>query len=236
MSDLEKVSSNDMNIVDIATHQPKRVDESTRAFKGMEQDEWYEIVQWLQLRMDDASKWSMTKIDVMYTDLKNYTKGDVFYAIQKLYEEGRTRAPDGGMILAKLKALDIPKVRNTTNTVPTAKTTSKHDPKCNEPGYSCLFVDSTWFSDEYGNYHFEQLCTADGTKGICEARKPAVPNEHELRTKPKKETKGNLYRTMSKMKIMNDDTKRKVWKEFEKYADGDLEEAIKEYGKQKWYE
>ena len=73
MSDLEKINpEDDMNLLDIATHQPKYVDEKTRSFKGLTQDEWYEIVQWLQLRMDDASKWTMTKIDVMYSDLKGY--------------------------------------------------------------------------------------------------------------------------------------------------------------------
>ena len=85
MSDLEKVNPNEqMDLVEIASHTPKYVDEKNRSFKTITLDEWYEIVQWLQLRMDDASKWTMTKIDVMYSDIKDYTKGDVFYAIQKI--------------------------------------------------------------------------------------------------------------------------------------------------------
>ena len=235
-NDLENIGDAQMNIVDIAQHQPKRVDEKTRSFRGMQQDEWYEIVQWLQLRMDDASKWSMTKIDVMYTDLRDYTKGDVFYAIQKLYEEGRYKAPDGGMILAKLKDLAITKVRNSRATVTDINKASGVNGKCNEPGYSCLFRDSAWFTDDYGNWHFQEMCTANGTKGVCEARQSAVPSEHELRTKPKKMTKGVLYRQMCKMKTMNDDMKKQVWKTYEKYSDGDLEEAIQELGKRDWYE
>jgi len=84
MSDLERIGDNQMDLRDLAQHQPKRVDDNQRQFRGMLLDEWYEIVQWLQLRIDDASKWSMTKIDVMYSDLKDYTKGDVFYAIQRV--------------------------------------------------------------------------------------------------------------------------------------------------------
>ncbi len=232
MSELENIGDNQMNLVDIAQHQPKYVDENTRAFKGMAIDEWYEMVQWLQLRMDDASKWNMTKIDVMYSDLKEYTKGDVFYALKSLYEEGRTKAPDGGQILAKLKSLNIPKVRNTQDVPEQTHALGL----CNEPGYSCLFVDSGWFSDDYGNWHFQAMCTANGTKGVCEARRKAVPTEHEVRTKPSKLTKGELYATMCNMKTLNDDMKKQVWKTYEKYNEGNLEEVIKQYGKRDWYE
>lgn len=236
MSDLEKIGDNQMDLRELAQHQPKRVDDNQRQFRGMLLDEWYEIVQWLQLRVDDASKWSMTKIDVMYSDLKDYTKGDVFYAIQLLYQEGRSKAPDGGRILAKLNALDIPKVRNTVGTVTKLPTNYKHKAKCNEPGYACMFLDQAWFTDDYGNWHFEQMCTANGDLGICEARQPAIPNDFELRTKPQKMTKGILYRQMCKMNTMNDNMKKQVWKQYEKYADGDLVDAIAELGKRDWYE
>ena len=160
MSDLEKVNPNEqMDLVEIATHTPKYVDEKNRSFKTITLDEWYEIVQWLQLRMDDASKWTMTKIDVMYSDIKDYTKGDVFYAIQKIYEQGRSKAPDGGMILAKLKELNIPKVRTTEKPTNSSHASGKNG-FCDTPGYNCLFVDSTWFSDDYGNWHFQSICTS----------------------------------------------------------------------------
>ena len=235
MSDLEKVNPNEqMDLVEIATHTPKYVDEKNRSFKTITLDEWYEIVQWLQLRMDDASKWTMTKIDVMYSDIKDYTKGDVFYAIQKIYEQGRSKAPDGGMILAKLKELNIPKVRPTGQ-----PTTSSHasgtNGFCDTPGYNCLFVDSTWFSDDYGNWHFQSICTAQGSKGTCEARISATPSEHDVKTKPSRLSKGELYATMCKLKILNDDMKRQVWATYEKYPEGNLEEVIKQYGKREWY-
>ena len=235
MSDLEKVNPNEqMDLVEIATHTPKYVDEKNRSFKTITLDEWYEIVQWLQLRMDDASKWTMTKIDVMYSDIKDYTKGDVFYAIQKIYEQGRSKAPDGGMILAKLKELNIPKVRPTGQ-----PTTSSHasgtNGFCDTPGYNCLFVDSTWFSDDYGNWHFQSICTAQGSKGTCEARISATPSEHDIKTKPTRLSKGELYVTMCKLKILNDDMKRQVWATYEKYPEGNLEEVIKQYGKREWY-
>ena len=235
MSDLEKVNPNEqMDLVEIASHTPKYVDEKNRSFKTITLDEWYEIVQWLQLRMDDASKWTMTKIDVMYSDIKDYTKGDVFYAIQKIYEQGRSKAPDGGMILAKLKELNIPKVRPTGQ-----PTTSSHasgtNGFCDTPGYNCLFVDSTWFSDDYGNWHFQSICTAQGSKGTCEARISATPSEHDVKTKPSRLSKGELYVTMCKLKILNDDMKRQVWATYEKYPEGNLEEVIKQYGKREWY-
>ena len=234
MSDLEKINpEDDMNLLDLASHQPKYVDEKTRSFKGITQDEWYEIVQWLQLRMDDASKWTMTKIDVMYSDLKGYTKGDVFFAVQKIYEQGRSKAPDGGMILAKLKELNIPKVRQPE--VSNSSHQSGTNGLCDTPGYSCLFVDSAWFSDDYGNWHFQSMCTANGTKGVCEARVSATPSEHEVRTQPARSNKGELYATMCKMKTLNDDMKRQVWKTYEKYPEGNLEEVIKQYGKREWY-
>lgn len=233
MSDLENIGDSQMNIQDIAQHQPKRVDEKNRSFKSITLDEWYEIVQWLQLRMDDASRWSMTKIDVMYSDIQNYTKGDVFFAIQKLYEEGRSKAPDGGMILAKLKDLNIPKVRD--GKFDTISNPTKNGGLCDTPGYSCLFVDSAWFSDDVGNWHFQSMCTANGTKGVCEARISATPSEFEVRTKPKRSTKGELYATMCKMKTLNDDMKAQVWKTYEKYPNGNLEEVLKIYGKREWY-
>jgi hypothetical protein len=236
MSDLEHIGDDQMDFRELAQHQPKRIDENTRGFKGMQQDEWYEIVQWLQLRMDDAANWSMTKIDVMYSDLKNYTKGDVFYAIQKLYEEGRHKAPDGGMILAKLKALSIPKVRSSVTNVENITNIDRNSGFCDIPGYSCSFFDSAWFSDDYGNWHFEDLCTANGPKGLCEARKKAVPNEHQIRTKPKKSTRAEMYAQLCKMKTMNEVMKKKVWKTYDKYVDGDLEEVISTYGKKDWYD
>ena len=235
MSDLEKVNPNEqMDLVEIATHTPKYVDEKNRSFKTITLDEWYEIVQWLQLRMDDASKWTMTKIDVMYSDIKDYTKGDVFYAIQKIYEQGRSKAPDGGMILAKLKELNIPKVR-TTEKPTNSSHASGTNGFCDTPGYNCLFVDSTWFSDDYGNWHFQSICTAQGSKGTCEARISATPSEHDVKTKPTRLSKGELYVTMCKLKILNDDMKRQVWATYEKYPEGNLEEVIKQYGKREWY-
>lgn len=235
MSDLEKVNPNEqMDLVEIATHTPKYVDEKNRSFKTITLDEWYEIVQWLQLRMDDASKWTMTKIDVMYSDIKDYTKGDVFYAIQKIYEQGRSKAPDGGMILAKLKELNIPKVRPTGQPT-TPSHASGTNGFCDTPGYNCLFVDSTWFSDDYGNWHFQSICTAQGSKGTCEARISATPSEHDVKTKPSRLSKGELYATMCKLKILNDDMKRQVWATYEKYPEGNLEEVIKQYGKREWY-
>ena len=235
MSDLEKVNPNEqMDLVEIATHTPKYVDEKNRSFKTITLDEWYEIVQWLQLRMDDASKWTMTKIDVMYSDIKDYTKGDVFYAIQKIYEQGRSKAPDGGMILAKLKELNIPKVRPTGQPT-TPSHASGTNGFCDTPGYNCLFVDSTWFSDDYGNWHFQSICTAQGSKGTCEARISATPSEHDIKTKPTRLSKGELYVTMCKLKILNDDMKRQVWATYEKYPEGNLEEVIKQYGKREWY-
>ena len=235
MSDLEKVNPNEqMELVDIATHTPKYVDEKNRSFKTITLDEWYEIVQWLQLRMDDASKWTMTKIDVMYSDIKDYTKGDVFYAIQKIYEQGRSKAPDGGMILAKLKELNIPKVRPTGQPTPSSHASGTNG-FCDTPGYNCLFVDSTWFSDDYGNWHFQSICTAQGSKGTCEARISATPSEHDVKTKPSRLSKGELYATMCKLKILNDDMKRQVWATYEKYPEGNLEEVIKQYGKREWY-
>ena len=79
------------------------------------------------------------------------------------------------------------------------------------------------------------MCTANGTKGVCEARVSATPSEHEVRTKPARSTKGELYATMCKMKTLNDDMKRQVWKTYEKYPEGNLEEVIKQYGKREWY-
>ena len=235
MSDLEKVNPNEqMDLVEIATHTPKYVDEKNRSFKTITLDEWYEIVQWLQLRMDDASKWTMTKIDVMYSDIKDYTKGDVFYAIQKIYEQGRSKAPDGGMILAKLKELNIPKVRTTEKPTNSSHASGKNG-FCDTPGYNCLFVDSTWFSDDYGNWHFQSICTAQGSKGTCEARISATPSEHDVKTKPTRLSKGELYVTMCKLKILNDDMKRQVWATYEKYPEGNLKEVIKQYGKREWY-
>jgi hypothetical protein len=38
------------------------------------------------------------------------------------------------------------------------------------------------------------------------------------------------------MKTMNDNMKKQVWKQYEKYADGDLVDAIAELGKRDWYE
>jgi len=226
MSDLEKINpEDDMNLLDLASHQPKYVDEKTRSFKGITQDEWYEIVQWLQLRMDDASKWTMTKIDVMYSDLKGYTKGDVFFAVQKIYEQGRSKAPDGGMILAKLKELNIPKVRNSGQTMSPNQATGV----CKQTGLSCNFNDKGWFSDDYGNWHYQAMCPE------CEARISAVPSESDIRTKPSRSTKGELYATMCKLNILNDDMKKQVWKTYDKYPEGNLEEVIKQYGKREWY-
>ena len=79
MSDLEKVNPNEqMDLVEIASHTPKYVDEKNRSFKTITLDEWYEIVQWLQLRMDDASKWTMTKIIMIVM---------VLYLNNNLYEK-----------------------------------------------------------------------------------------------------------------------------------------------------
>ncbi len=226
MSDLEKVNPNEqMDLVEIASHTPKYVDEKNRSFKTITLDEWYEIVQWLQLRMDDASKWTMTKIDVMYSDIKDYTKGDVFYAIQKIYEQGRSKAPDGGMILAKLKELNIPKVRKGGQPTSTNQTTGV----CKQTGLICDFNDTGWFSDDYGNWHFQAMCPE------CETRISATPTEFDIRTKPTRLSKGELYVTMCRLKILNDDMKKQVWKTYEKYPEGNLKEVIKQYGKREWY-
>ena len=100
MSDLTPIGNpdKDLSIEELAKYQPKRVDETKRSNKPMSKLEWYEIVQWLQLRKADAATWEEVYIESWYSDLANYTKNDVFYAVKSLYDEGRSKAPDGSIL------------------------------------------------------------------------------------------------------------------------------------------
>lgn len=233
VSDLESIDNQDYqaSLEDIAKFQPKPVDDKTRPHSAMKKSEWLEIVQWLAFRFDSASKWEQFQIDVFYSDLQDYTKADVFAAVKALYEEGRVKAPEGSLILAKLKSLNAPKIRQVTP----EQIMDSAGGKCDIAGYYCQFTDHRWSSDDYGNWHFKVACMANGDQGLCEKLKPAVPNEGDLAMKPTRETRGSLYRVLAPMKL-SIEMKAMIWKTYEKYADGDIEVALKEIGKANWYE
>lgn len=233
VSDLEPIDNQDyqQSLEDIAKFQPKPVDEKTRPHRAMLKSEWLEIVQWLAFRFDSASKWEQFQIDVFFSDLQDYTKADVFAAVQSLYEEGRVKAPEGSLILAKLKSLNAPKIRKVTP----EQIIDSSGGKCDVAGYYCQFIDTRWSSDNYGNWHFKIACMANGDDGLCEKEKPHTPTESDLRTKPTRETKGSLYRVLASMKL-SIEMKSMIWKTYKDYADGDIEQALVELGKAKWYE
>lgn len=228
MSDLTPIGNpdKDLSIEELAKYQPKRVDETKRSNKPMSKLEWYEIVQWLQLRKADAATWEEVYIESWYSDLANYTKNDVFYAVKSLYDEGRSKAPDGSMILARLKELAIPTVKIN----PTQFALQPGGMCKNYENYVCAYNDKRWVSDKYGNQHFKMACMADGDHGYCENLIDAVPDENELRMKPERPTKASLYPTMMTLNL-DLNMKKQVWKRFEHYEEGDLEGAIAEYGK-----
>ena len=232
MSDLEKFDDSHKSIEEIAYFQPKDASDNNRSLTPMRKSEWIEILEWLTFRYPDTANWSDIQRNVYYSDLCMYTKADVFHAVRSLYEEGRAKAPEGSIILGRLKSLNAPKLRVPSPT----EIISSHGGKCDQDGYVCQFSDRRWASDEYGNWHFKEACMSNGASGYCEKLRPATPDETELRQKPTRSNKGELYRTMHSMKTLNEDMKRQVWKTYEKYPDGDIEQAIKELGKASWYE
>lgn len=233
VSDLEPIDNQDyqQSLEDIAKFQPKPVDDSTRSKSAMMKSEWLEVVQWLAFRFDSASKWEQFQIDVFYSDLQESTKADVFAAVKSLYDEGRVKAPEGSLILAKLKAMNAPRIRKVTP----EQILDSAGGKCDVAGYYCQFTDTRWSSDQYGNWHFKIACMAKGDQGLCEKEKPDTPTEADLRMKPIRETKGSLYRVLAAMKL-SVGMKSQIWKTYEHYADGDIEEALVEVGKATWYE
>ena len=227
--------SANMSLEELAQHQPKPVsDDERKTLVGMSKADWYEIVQWLQLRMSDATKWDEVYIDVWYSDLKNYSKKDVFNAVRSLYEDGRVKAPEGSLIVARLKELNVPKVNKPTqSTQPFDKFSGG---ACKSDNVACSFLDKRWVPDEYGNYSYYEACMTEDSRGnLCEELRKCVPNESELKMKPKKSTKGELYPTLVRMGLSND-MKRAVWKRYAKYPEGNLEEMLKAHGKAEWYE
>tara|TARA_B100001996_G_C18593703_1_gene567048 strand:+ start:297 stop:1010 length:714 start_codon:yes stop_codon:yes gene_type:complete len=226
--------SADMSLEELAQHQPKPVsDDERKTLIGMTKSEWYEIVQWLQLRMSDATKWDEVYIDVWYSDLKNYTKADVFNAVRSLYEDGRVKAPEGSLIVARLKELNVPKVNRARQTQSPLGDLGN---ECVIAGVEHNFVDKRWSPDEYGNQHFYEACMNTNDNGdLCEKLRKCVPNESEITMKPTKSTKGELYPVLVKMGL-SVDMKKAVWKRYAKYPDGNIEEMLKTHGKANWYE
>tara|TARA_R110002020_G_scaffold396429_3_gene606631 strand:- start:8385 stop:9107 length:723 start_codon:yes stop_codon:yes gene_type:complete len=224
-----------MSLEELAQHQPKPVSDTDRkALVGMAKADWYEIVQWLQLRMSDATKWDEVYIDVWYSDLKDYTKADVFNAVRSLYEDGRVKAPEGSLIVARLKELSVPKVHRPNQSTATLNNFSGG--VCKSEGIACSFIDRRWVPDEYGNQSYYEACMSKDKNGeLCEELRPTVPNESEVRLKPTKSTKGELYPTLVNMGLSLE-MKRAVWKRYAKYPDGNIEEMLKQYGKATWYE
>ena len=227
--------SANMSLEELAQHQPKPVsDDERKTLVGMSKADWYEIVQWLQLRMSDATKWDEVYIDVWYSDLKNYTKADVFNAVRSLYEDGRVKAPEGSLIVARLKELNVPKVNRPEQSQQPLGDFSGG--ACKSDNVACSFLDKRWVPDEYGNHSFYEACMTETKNGdLCEELRKCVPNESELRMKPTKSTKGELYPTLVRMGL-SDSMKKAVWKRYKKYPEGNLEEMLKVHGKADWYE